>query len=474
MTLNISALKAPVGGKYERGACEPIGKREPLPAGRQGPPNGDVFPGAPVSRYTQRNEADKALLKKMQDPKWQARQVALLREAGKKPSDTERFFGNMLKIAALPFALLGSGCVIWGDTDTPVTDSGPGLDGGRDAAMPIGDGPTFTWPQLTILPNNRAFVRWDPPQTIPPGKILAGYEISWNDGTNNFSKPVTFLFTAIDIINPNTQYDITARAMYNDATFSQDSMPISITTDSSLRARYIMDEGVGEAVHDSSGNDLHGTMIDFNPATAWTQGISGAALLFDVWDGSYVNTGNAFNFDSTDSFTIDAWVRRTSVGEFNSIFVKWGQNNVNKMFAFGYYPTSNKICLELSSNWPDNRISITTTQQFSAPYTSHNVATTYNGSMQAAGAKIYVDGVEEPVSIDSDELNGSISNNAPSCIGANLYLGNPSEIMDGIIDDLAIYNRVLTQDEIVNNTCAREALNREENNDSPPLPTICD
>ena len=449
----------------------------------------------------------KKIQKLMKNPTWQARQVALLRAELKDDTPTVgKFFENMAKIAALPFALLGAGCQFDISGLEPDCDASPCVDAARhdagdaeviddgaldaatdgttpvdgspdaDATVVVDDRPTITLPSLNTLPNNRAFVRWSQPTETEPGKTLVGYQVSWSDGGNNYSKDITFPFTAIDILSPNTMHTITVRARYNDASYGQASTQVGVIADTSVMARYTMDEGAGTMIMDDSGNGNHGTLVNFDPLTVWTQGIIGTGLLFDGVD-SYVDTGDTFNFDSTDAFTIDTWVQRSSVG-IASIFGKIDYASQNfRGYWFGY-DGLDRLWLEVISDVTLlDQIKIGTTTQFNVPNQPQAIVVTYDGSMAASGAKLYVDSAEQTVTVFSDNLSGGTINSVASRVGATIPVGGPVQdaayVMDGVIDDLAIYDRDLTPDEIVNNTCAREALNREENSDTTPLPIVC-
>lgn len=528
-----NVLKAPAGGSYERGWCEPDpqGPKQCVDKSIRVPQKPQKKP-ARNDRFVRGLNPliSKKMQKLMRNPAWQALQVAQLSAAFKKQAWYEEVVSNLMSAErwkALPGNLLrapgmlgaavvaafGAGCVY--DTsglaapdgtvqpdvarhdagDAEVTDDGA-VDGATDGTTPVDgspdtgadadaevvvvdDRPTITWPSLNTLPNNRAFVRWNPPSETEPGKTVVGYQVSWSDGSNNYNKEVTFPFTAIDILSPNTMHSITVRARYNDASYGQSSTQAQVIADTSLMARYTMDEGAGTMIMDDSGNGNHGTLVGFDPLTAWTQGISGTALLFDGVD-SYVDTGNAFNFDSTDAFTIDAWVQRSSGGLANSIFVKMDRVDtiVRRGYALTFMNTDELYFTMVSHNGNLDKMQIYTTNQFSFPNSQYHVAGVYDGSMLAAGASIYVDGaVQQSIVVLHDSLAGTILNGAPGRTGAAIVLGGPVQVpeyvMDGKIDDLTIYSRALTPDEIVNNTCAREALNREENSDTTPLLAVC-
>lgn len=76
----------------------------------------------------------------------------------------------------------------------------------------------------------------------------------------------------------------------------------------------------------------------------------------------------------------------------------------------------------------------------------HKIAVTYSGSGTAAGFKIYVDGVDQSITVDSDDLTGNPTNTSKFSIGARASdLGGA---FSGLLDELYIYNREISASEI--------------------------
>jgi len=517
-------LKAPADGRYEKGWCEPnpqklkkcVDHSIRVPQKTQTRPmQGDHF----ARRWNR--PLSKEILEKMKSPLWRARQIAMLK-ADMKGDDTPtigKFFENMVKIVAIPFAAFGAGCDFderglkpdcdaspWYCTDAgrpdssvpdsavdgDVPDSTVPTDGTVtvdaevevDAEVPVGAPPVLTKPTLTGGPNNLVRLEWNAPQTTPSGKTRTGYEVFWSDGTNSDSRVIpnpNFRNAGIRITSPNANYTFAVRAVYDGGTsHSEWSSLLGYQTDNSCVSAYPMNEGSGNTIYDAVGTN-DGTIVGADPtnnyAAAWTQGISGSSVFFNGLS-TYIDTGDTFNFDSTDAFTLEMWAQRGSVGGVNALFTRADFVDVTiRGYWFGYVST-NELRFDLQGdNSSNNLLRVRTINQFNVPSTSHNIAVVYDGLMLASGVRIYVAGVEEPATIMDDSLSGTTLNNVPSRIGAGIAVGGPVQdadfLMSGSIDDLAVYSRALTPAEIINNTCAREAMNREENNDTAPLPTVC-
>jgi hypothetical protein len=78
----------------------------------------------------------------------------------------------------------------------------------------------------------------------------------------------------------------------------------------------------------------------------------------------------------------------------------------------------------------------------------HMLAATYDGSGQASGVKLYIDGLlASNTSVDADNISsGSILNSAPLTIGA---LSDQSDEFDGIISGVAVFGTALSPAQIL-------------------------
>ena len=74
----------------------------------------------------------------------------------------------------------------------------------------------------------------------------------------------------------------------------------------------------------------------------------------------------------------------------------------------------------------------------------YQVTLTYDGSGKASGVRLYVDGQRYDVDVQQDTLIGSFATAAPLRLGSKA-LGKP---FYGALDDLRLYSRVLTTDQI--------------------------
>jgi len=163
----------------------------------------------------------------------------------------------------------------------------------------------------------------------------------------------------------------------------------------------------------------------------------GNAVLFD--GESYLDVGDVGSFGFFDKFTFGAWINPAN-GNAGPIISRM----VNSDRADGYSLTleGGKIHVDLVKRWLDDAIRVETEASL-APNQWHHVTFSYDGSRVAAGVKIFVDGELQKLKINLDDLNQSFATKEPFRIGA----GGGSRF-HGIIDDVRIYDRVLSAAEV--------------------------
>lgn len=218
-------------------------------------------------------------------------------------------------------------------------------------------------------------------------------------------------------------------------TYADASTPIptpthTLTPSSGLSAYWKLDETIGTIAYDSSENNNTGTV---NGAT-WITGVVGNALDFDGID-DYINSGNGNSLNITgNEMSITAWIYPKSLAE-RYIVSKFNGDTVTS--GYNFLITSGNIYFRLGDG--------TTRYQF-APF--HEMSTNawyhfvavYDGSSM----RIYKNGVVLP---GSTSFTGNIAANSNDVnIGQRV---DNSYRWNGSLDEIKIYNRALTKDEIL-------------------------
>lgn len=198
-----------------------------------------------------------------------------------------------------------------------------------------------------------------------------------------------------------------------------------------LVGRWTFDDGEGSIARDVSGRDNHGTVMG---GAKWTEGRIGGALEFDGTD-DFVSIPNESSFDITGSVTVSAWIRVESfTNSWQAIVTKgdraWRLHRASSRKSVGF------ACSDLSRDQVGNLLGETDV----ADSQWHHVA----GILDGTTASVFVDGALD-ASAESFSPNISV-NDYSVLIGANSQI--TGRLFHGLIDDVRIYDRALSVDEL--------------------------
>ena len=202
-----------------------------------------------------------------------------------------------------------------------------------------------------------------------------------------------------------------------------------LTEEQGLVGYWKFEEGSGTTVNDSSGNGNNGTIYE----ATWVSGKYGSALIFDGIN-DYVNINSANDIPTgTSNRTIEAWFKTSydnSPGPQQKAIVSYGNASFSQYFSLAHF-TNNKLGVGGFGNDCISDITINDGNW-------HHGAATYDGTT----VSIYVDGVLNVTCAKS--FNTVLTKFE---IGtASGWWGNP--YFNGTIDEVKIYNRVLSAEEI--------------------------
>jgi len=210
--------------------------------------------------------------------------------------------------------------------------------------------------------------------------------------------------------------------IYDRALSAVEIQQLYVPADSGPIAHWKFDEGSGTTAYDSAG-DNDGTIY----GAQWTAGQINGALSFDGVN-DYVDVGNDNSLMTTGDLTIYAWIkaRKSRACIYSHSWTGWGLGfgigNNNYDGRLGFYTWTHRHWIEAGGSLADD--------------TWHQVAATLEGTM----VRLYTDGIE----IGSDTGTPAANLNGIGLIG--LY--NYDWFFGGIIDDVRIFNRALSAEEI--------------------------
>jgi len=205
--------------------------------------------------------------------------------------------------------------------------------------------------------------------------------------------------------------------------------------DPNLVGWWKLDEGKGTTAVDYSGHGRHGTLQD-GGMLRWVDGYDGGALQFG---GSYVNLDDYKGVNAVDDvqqpFTIACWIKTNGDGE----MVTWGTAAGGQRVSFRVDVGS--LRTEHGSGNLRGNTTVNDNEW-------HHVAlvVTEGAALQVPQTQLYLDGQADSTFSGSGNTY-NLTAGADVCIGCRA--DNKTRFFPGSIDDVRIYSKALTQEEIV-------------------------
>lgn len=208
--------------------------------------------------------------------------------------------------------------------------------------------------------------------------------------------------------------------------------------DDGLVGYWRLDEGSGITTKDSSGFGNNGTLVE-NPT--WTTGKNGGGIDFNGINS--VDVPNNPTLQITGSTTITAWFKSTSYpGDDAPILSKRGGED---SYQLDVTADSGQRTIGFKlGNVPINTRHIRYGGTPLSLNTWYHVAGVYNA--QAQTINVYLNGVEDNGTLINTVVSSQSSNNTDLRIGERK--GLPDFNFRGIIDEVRLYNRAITPNEV--------------------------
>jgi len=194
--------------------------------------------------------------------------------------------------------------------------------------------------------------------------------------------------------------------------------------------KWLFDESAGDVTNDSSGKgndgEIHGAQ--------WVDGKFGRALEFNG-TSDYVDCGNDASLNITDEITVAAWIKTPQPTKNFQMFVTHGQ----AVWELRFNSTTGTVhfCANINGVWIDQTEYATKT--ILSADTWYHVVGTFNGSRITT----WLNGTDD----GHFDASGSIPSTANSVNMGKRVEGGDYNFL-GAIDEVAIFNVVLTEDDI--------------------------
>ena len=192
------------------------------------------------------------------------------------------------------------------------------------------------------------------------------------------------------------------------------------------------DEGSGTIAYDSSGNGNDG---DLTNGPTWMDGKIGGALSFDGVD-DYVEIENYYGIPGTNPRTTSVWLKNNfQSSSKHRPFISWGSKSTGKEWKL-FFDVEGKIKHNI---WGG---SVTGSTIVDSNRWIHVVSVLPIGATNTLSMVLYLNGHLENLQIANGTFN--TGSDFPVRIGNDLHFN----IYKGLIDDVRIYDRALSAEEV--------------------------
>ncbi len=328
--------------------------------------------------------------------------------------------------------LNSTGLVAWydfeGSSTIAIDKSGNGNNGTKqgDAKLTNSQEQTQTFARNTTS-TNAGFV-----QSIAEGIWKWFWKIfDWSDNqvvTETYETIIDRTNASIEFLSPTPEEgEFKSSATINMTASDQDHVSLFLDWNNSLVGWWTFDSISGSTVIDSSGRGNSGTKQ--GDARVDVNGRMGDAMAFDG-AGDYISRDSPAGLNITNNVSVSVWIKKITNGPYDLLA---GYTDVGTANGYRLWSSPNKVLFSING-YNTNPA----TYNYVADNIWHHVVGINNGTHNM----IYLDGVL-----------GNITNTTSQINYSNVYLGmgygTGWSYFNGSIDDVMIFNRALTQAEIV-------------------------
>jgi hypothetical protein len=205
---------------------------------------------------------------------------------------------------------------------------------------------------------------------------------------------------------------------------------------SGLRLHAPLNEGQGgqsQVVIDGTPRQL--TVKD---GYTWVAGKLAAKAAAVKAGGPALEIAEAGDFDRNQPFAVSTWVKIPRRGNVGALVARMDNTNAHR--GWDLWMEQDKVGMHIINKWPDDALKVTSKQPLQ-PNQWYHVLATYDGSGKAAGVRVYVNGVLQPVDVFTDKLKSTIRTTVPLKIGQR---HTSERLKDVALQEIRIYDRSLT------------------------------
>jgi hypothetical protein len=200
-----------------------------------------------------------------------------------------------------------------------------------------------------------------------------------------------------------------------------------------------LNEGIGKVI----GLRVEGKprSVTLDSGFTWAAGTL-TPKAFALKPGGTIQVADAGDFDKAQGFSAGAWVKIPRRGQIGALVARMDSTSAHR--GWDVWMENDRVGMHVINKWPDNALKVVSKTPLQ-PGQWYHVFASYDGSGKAAGVKVYLNGVAQPVEVFADKLTQTIRTPVPLKVGQR-QAGNR---LEGVaLQDLRIYDRTLSGPEV--------------------------
>jgi hypothetical protein len=224
------------------------------------------------------------------------------------------------------------------------------------------------------------------------------------------------------------------------ATATPEALDKDVPSDS-LAVHLTLNEGVGSQVSGTCGGPM--TFKATGPVSWTPNGKLGPAPVLKL--GQNFDLGDAGDFEQNQAFSYGAWVKAERNGQNGGVIARMDEKSGYR--GWDLFIQDRGFAAHIVSKWSSDAIKVSTRNAVVKPGQWQHVFVTYDGKGKGKGMKIYIDGVNQRLNINTDTLKpeSSIRTTTPLRLGQRSHA---QAFDDGSIQDLRVYSRLINPGEV--------------------------
>ncbi|MBC7817684.1 MAG: DUF1549 domain-containing protein, partial [Planctomycetaceae bacterium] len=199
--------------------------------------------------------------------------------------------------------------------------------------------------------------------------------------------------------------------------------------------------------------DSHERTTEIKSGFDWVANGKVGAKAFAIKIGDHpLEVPEAGDFEKDQGFTASAWVKVTKRNQTGAILARMDGGSAYR--GWDLWLQADKPGMHIINAWQTDALKVVGKTPLQPNQWSH-VCVTYDGSGKAAGVRVFVNGVQQAVDVEADQLKSTIRTNVPLTIGQR---SKSERLQNVVLQDARVYGRALANSEIEQLTRTPQAV----------------